>query len=44
MALVNPVYREALFSYEAFRLAVALLALPHEENCEAEPAAVNLCL
>ncbi len=55
MALLNPVYRDALFRREACRrcfetalervgerracrLAVALLALAHEENCEADLA------
>ena len=39
MALLNPVYRGALFSQKACRLAVALLSLAHEENCDAELAA-----
>ena len=55
MALLNLVYRDALFPREAYRLcferalerlsereacrlAVALLALAHEESCEAELA------
>ena len=39
MALRRLVYRDALFPRAACRLAVTLLALAHEENCEAELAA-----
>ena len=39
IALLSLVYRDALFPRESCRLAVTLLALAHEENCEAELAA-----